>query len=433
MIDIKLLRHDPDQVAVNLARRGFALDVGWYQAQEAERKALQVRLEDLRRQRNEGSKAVGKIKSGGGGAEALAAQMAALTTIDRALEETQTTFRRIEETLEAFHLTLPNLIDATVPDGRDESQNVEVRRVGELPHFDFEVRDHVAIGEALGCMDFAEASRIVGARFVVLKGVLAQLQRALTNFMLDVHVVEHGYEEVYVPHLANRTSLSGTGQLPKFESDLFRIHEPEGWYLIPTAEVPVTNLARERIFALEELPRRWVAHTPCYRSEAGSYGKDLKGMIRQHQFEKVELVTFTTPDRSDEAHEVLTGHAEAILKKLELPYRVMLLCAGDTGFASAKTYDLEVWLPGQKQYREISSCSNFRDFQARRLQARWRRGSQDKSEWIHTLNGSGLAVGRTLIALLENRQDEGGRISLPEALRPYLGGLTHLEARGQGG
>ncbi|EQD47465.1 seryl-tRNA synthetase [mine drainage metagenome] len=428
MIDIKLLRNDPDTVVANLARRGFPFDSSWYREQEGRRKAIQIRLEDLRSQRNEGSKTVGKIKSGGGSPADLAAQMERLTQINRELEVAEQGFRRIEEELEAFHLTLPNLIDDSVPDGANATQNIEIRRAGTLPQFNFQARDHVAIGEQLACMSFAEASRMVGARFVVLKGALAQLQRALINFMMDVHVLEQGYEEVYVPHLVNRDSLTGTGQLPKFEPELFRVAKTADWYLIPTAEVPVTNLARDRIFRMEELPRRWVAHTPCYRSEAGSYGKDLRGMIRQHQFEKVELVTITTPDHSADALETLTVHAETILKKLELPYRVMLLCAGDTGFASAKTYDLEVWLPGQNQYREISSCSNCRDFQARRLQARWRSHAQDRPEWVHTLNGSALAVGRTLVALLENRQDEGGRISIPEPLRPYIGGLSHLES-----
>ncbi|MHB1543287.1 MAG: serine--tRNA ligase [Gammaproteobacteria bacterium] len=430
MIDIKLLRNDLSKVVANLARRGFSFDSSWYAEQEERRKVLQIRLEDLRRQRNEGSKTVGQIKSGGGDSAGLAAEMERLTRIDHELEVTQNEFRKIEGELEAFYLTLPNLIEASVPDGVDATQNIEIRRVGEPPQFNFQARDHVAIGELLACMDFAEASRIVGARFVVLKGVLAQLQRALINFMMDIHVAEHGYEEVYVPHLVNQDSLIGTGQLPKFEAELFKIDKTADWYLIPTAEVPVTNLARDRIFRIGELPKRWVAHTPCYRSEAGSYGKDLKGMIRQHQFEKVELVTITTPDHSGDALEMLTAHAEAILKKLELPYRVMLLCSGDTGFASTKTYDLEVWLPGQNQYREISSCSNFRDFQARRLHARWRTRSQDKPEWVHTLNGSALAVGRTLAALLENRQDEGGRISIPELLRPYLGDRPHLVADG---
>lgn len=433
MIDIKLLRNETGQVAANLARRGFVLDADSYGKEEERRKALQVRLEELRRQRNEGSKAVGRIKSGGGDPAALASEMERLAVIDHELEETEEAFRTIEASLEAFHLTLPNLVDASIPDGRDASQNVEVRRVGDPPQLGFTPHDHVAIGEALCGMDFSEAARITGARFVVLKGDLARVQRALINFMMDVHVAEHGYEEVYVPHLVNRASLTGTGQLPKFESDLFGIAKTKDWYLIPTAEVPVTNLARDRVFLNTELPKRWVAHTPCYRSEAGSYGKDLKGMIRQHQFEKVELVTVTTPDHSMEALETLTAHAEAILNKLELPYRVMLLCAGDLGFASAKTYDLEVWLPGQNQYREISSCSNCKDFQARRLQARSRARMSDKPEWVHTLNGSALAVGRTLVALLENRQDEGGRISIPEPLRPYLGGRSHLEPRRGGG
>jgi seryl-tRNA synthetase len=426
MIDIKLLRQDPVTIAAQLARRGFRMDADWYAAQEAQRKGLQTTLEDLRKQRNEGSRKVGELKVQNPESSELGHQLETLTLLDRKLETAELAFRQASATLEAFHLTLPNLLDPGVPDGADESANQEVRRGGFLPDFGFQPRDHVELGERIQAMDFSAASEMTGARFVVLKGILARLQRALISFMLDLHAGEYGYEEVYVPHLVNRQSLTGTGQLPKFESDLFRVESGADWFLIPTAEVPVTNLARNRVFLKSELPKRWVAHTPCYRSEAGSYGKDLKGMIRQHQFEKVELVQVTVPNDSPSAHERLVEHAESVLKRLELPYRVMLLCAGDTGFASAKTYDLEVWLPSQNRYREISSCSNFRDFQARRLNARWREDPKSKPDWVHTLNGSGLAAGRALLALLENRQDEGGGVSIPPCLRPYLGGIREI-------
>ena len=426
MIDIKLLRQDPGGVAAQLARRGFRMDVDWYVSQEAERRSLQTRLEDLRKHRNEGSRRVGELKALKSPSDELRVQLEKLTNLDRELVDAEQAFRKLSSGLEAFYLTLPNLLDPTVPEGREEGANQELRRWGHVPDFAFKPRDHVELGEMIQGMDFSAASVITGARFVVLRGILARLQRALTAFMLDWHVREYGYEEIYVPHLVNRQSLTGTGQLPKFESDLFRVGPDVDWFLIPTAEVPVTNLARDHVFSGSELPKQWVAHTPCYRSEAGSYGKDLKGMIRQHQFEKVELVQITIPGESSQAHERLVGHAESVLVQLELPYRVMLLCAGDTGFASAKTYDLEVWLPSQKRYREISSCSNFRDFQARRLNARWRQDAKSKPDWVHTLNGSGLAVGRTLLALLENRQDESGKVSLPSCLQSYLGGIREI-------
>jgi seryl-tRNA synthetase len=428
MIDIKLLRQDPSGVAAQLVRRGFRMDLEWYVSQEAERRTLQMALEDLRKQRNEGSRKVGELKATKATPDELGMRLEKLAKLDRELVAADQAFRKLSATLEAFYLTLPNLPDSTVPEGMDESANQEVRRWNTAPDFGFEPRDHVELGEMIQGMDFSSAREMTGARFVVLKGILARLQRALTTFMLDWHAREYGYEEVYVPHLVNRQSLTGTGQLPKFESDLFRVGPDVDWFLIPTGEVPVTNLARDHTFLRSELPKRWVAHTPCYRSEAGSYGKDLKGTIRQHQFEKVELVQITLPEASPQAHEQLVEHAESILIQLELPYRVMLLCAGDTGFASAKTYDLEVWLPSQKRYREISSCSNFRDFQARRLNARWKEDAKSKPDWVHTLNGSGLAVGRTLLALLENRQDEGGGISIPSRLQPYLGGIHEIRS-----
>ena len=426
MIDIKLLRQDPGGVASQLARRGFRMDIDWYISQEAERKIHQTSLEELRKQRNEGSKRVGELKSMKSEPHELGVQLEKLAKLDRELVDAEQAFQKLNASLEAFYLTLPNLPDPSVPDGMDENANQEIRRWGTAPDFAFEPRDHIELGEMIQAMDFSSASEMTGARFVVLKGILARLQRALIAFMLDWHAREYGYEEVYVPHLVNRQSLTGTGNLPKFESDLFRVGPDVDWFLIPTGEVPVTNLARNRVFLRPELPKQWVAHTPCYRSEAGSYGKDLRGMIRQHQFEKVELVQITIPEESPAAHERLVEHAASVLMQLELPYRVMLLCGGDTGFASAKTYDLEVWLPSQKRYREISSCSNFRDFQARRLNARWKVDAKSKPDWVHTLNGSGLAVGRTLLALLENRQDERGGVSIPSCLQSYLGGVREI-------
>jgi seryl-tRNA synthetase len=329
----------------------------------------------------------------------------------------------IQARLEDLLLGVPNILDADVPDGRSDADNRETHRWGEPRSFDFEPRDHVELGAALGLMDFEAAAKIAGARFVALHGPLCRLQRALAQFMLDLHTTEHGYTETYVPFMVNAESLRGTGQLPKFEADLFKVDSDPAYYLIPTAEVPVTNLVRDDIVEAGKMPLKYVCHTPCFRSEAGSYGKDTRGMIRQHQFEKVELVQITAPEDSAQSHEALTGHAEEVLKRLDLPFRRVVLCAGDTGFSSAKTYDLEVWLPGQNAYREISSCSNFRDFQARRLRARWRNPETGKPELVHTLNGSGLAVGRTLIAVVENYQDEQGRIRIPEVLRPYMGGM----------
>jgi len=422
MLDPKLLRNDPEAVAAQLARRGFRLDVGRIRALEEERKALQVRTETLQAERNRRSKAIGKAKAAGEDIQPLLDEVAGL---GRELDEVKGLLETCQRTLNDLLMAVPNLPDPEVPDGESEDDNVEIRRWGEPRSFDFEVRDHVDVGMALG-LDFEAAAKLSGARFAVLHGDLARLHRALIQFMLDTHTREHGYREVYVPYLVNADSLRGTGQLPKFEEDLFATCGDPRYYLIPTAEVPVTNLARDEILDASEMPRRHVCHTPCFRSEAGSHGKDTRGMIRQHQFEKVELVQMVPPTDSDAALEALTGHAEAILQKLGLPYRVMFLCAGDIGFSAARTYDLEVWLPGQGKYREISSCSNFRDFQARRMQARWRNPETGKPELLHTLNGSGLAVGRTLVAILENCQQADGSVEVPEVLRGYMGGQERL-------
>ena len=426
MIDPHYLRNDPEGVARRLARRGFHLDVEAYRALEEARKQLQVQTQELQHERNSRSKAIGRAKAAGEDIEPLKAAVAAL---GERLKETEGRLEGVQARLRRFALELPNPPHDSVPDGAGEEDNVELRRWGEPPSFDFRPRDHVELGEALGGMDFEAAAKIAGARFVTLSGPLARLHRALTQFMLDLHVREHGYQEVYVPYIVRAHCLLGTGQLPKFAEDLFPVlcdGRDDACYLIPTAEVPVTNLWRETILAADALPQRLVCHTPCFRSEAGSYGKDTRGMIRQHQFEKVELVQAVRPEDSYQALESLTGHAEAVLQRLELPYRVVALCAGDLGFAATKTYDLEVWLPGQQRYREISSCSNFEDFQARRLQARWRDPESGKPRLLHTLNGSGLAVGRTLVAVMENYQDARGRIRVPEALRPYLDGATHI-------
>jgi seryl-tRNA synthetase len=420
MLDIQLLRGHLDDVAKRLATRGKAPDFSGFMALEAERKALQTRTQELQNQRNVLSRQIGVLKGKGENADAPLARVAAIKSELEAAEA------RLDVLLEAFNAilaTFPNLPHESVPVGVDEKDNVEMKRWGAPRVFDFPVRDHVDLGEAAGQMDFAAAVKISGARFVVLRDFLARLQRALIQFMLDTHVVEHGYGELYVPYLVNRNSLYGTGQLPKFEDDLFRTPRGEHespLYLIPTAEVPVTNLVRGEILAAESLPLKFVCHTPCFRSEAGSAGRDTRGMIRQHQFEKVELVQIVRPEKSWEAHEELTRHAEIILEKLELPYRRVALCTGDLGFSSAKTYDLEVWLPGQNAYREISSCSNFCDFQARRMQARFR-NEKMKPELAHTLNGSALAVGRALVAVIENYQNADGSIRVPDALKRYMG------------
>jgi seryl-tRNA synthetase len=423
MLDPRLLRSELEHVAEQLARRGIQLDTGRVQGLETKRKALQVRTQDLQNQRNTRSKSIGRAKAAGEDIQPLLAEVAHLGD---QLKAAEADLAGVQREMRDIALGLPNLPDASVPDGTDDGDNREERRWGEPRAFDFEPRDHVDLGVPAEWMDFDVAARLSGARFVVLSGPLARLHRALTQFMLDVHTAEHGYTEVYVPYLVNADSLYGTGQLPKFAADLFKVPGEKDFYLIPTAEVPITNLIRDSIVDAEKMPRKWVAHTPCFRSEAGSYGKDTRGMIRQHQFEKVELVQVVRPDDSRAALEVLTGHAESILRRLELPYRLVTLCTGDLGFSAAKTYDLEVWLPGQQRYREISSCSNFRDFQARRLQARWRNPQNGKPELVHTLNGSGLAVGRTLVAVMENYQEEDGSIRVPEALLPYMGGAGKL-------
>jgi seryl-tRNA synthetase len=423
LLDPKLLRSDLTGVAAALARRGFVLDVETFAALEEQRKTVQIEADRLRAERNANAKAVGQAKSKGQDAAAL---LAAGESLGGQLQEVDKQLEAIQAQVSSLQLGLPNIPHASVPDGRDEAANVEVRRWGVPRQFDFTPKDHVALGERIG-MDFEAAGRISGARFVVLTGGLARLHRALAQFMLDLHVGDHGYREAYVPYMVHGTALVGTGQLPKFEQDLFAVQGDPGFYLIPTAEVPVTNLVRDQILPPERLPLKFVAHTPCFRSEAGAAGKDTRGMIRQHQFEKVELVHIVRPEDSYVALEELTGHAESVLRALGLPYRVLALCAGDTGFAAAKTYDLEVWLPSQQRYREISSCSNCESFQARRLQARWRNSVTGKPELVHTLNGSGVAVGRALVAVLENYQQEDGTVSVPAALVPYMGGATLLK------
>ena len=424
MIDPKLLRQSATQVAGNLARRGFDFNVDAYQKLEERRKALQVDTETLRNERNASAKKIGQLKAKG--EDATAALEAVKVTGER-LATSEAELADVQGELKGIELGLPNLLNDDVPDGNSEDDNQEIRRWGEPPNFDYEAKDHVELGEHLAQLDFDAASRISGSRFVVIRGALARLQRALVQFMLDTHTSDHGYSEVYVPFLVQTDALIGTGQLPKFGEDLFRTTGDNPYYLIPTAEVPVTNIVRDTILDAAGLPKRMVAHTPCFRSEAGSYGRDTRGMIRQHQFEKVELVQIVAPSDSKAALEALTGHAEEILKRLELPYRVVALCAGDIGFSAHKTYDLEVWLPGQQRYREISSCSNFTDFQARRMKARWRNPDTGKPEPVHTLNGSGLAAGRALVAVMENYQDADGNIRIPEALKPYMAGTERIE------
>jgi len=425
VIDPKLLRSDLPGVAAELARRGFDLDVARVGALEERRKAAQIEADGLRAERNATAKAVGVAKSRGQDAAALIAQGEALGAT---LQGAEAALELIQSEFSALQLGLPNLLHESVPPGRDESANVEVRRWGEPKAMPFEPKDHVAIGEAMG-MDFEAAGRISGARFVVMSGDLARLHRALIQLMLDLHTRQHGYCEVYVPYMVQGRALEGTGQLPKFEQDLFAVRGDGGYFLIPTAEVPVTNLVRDQILEAQALPMKYVAHTPCFRSEAGAAGRDTRGMIRQHQFEKVELVHIVKPEESYAALEALTSHAEAVLAALELPYRVMALCAGDVGFSSAKTYDIEVWLPSQQRYREISSCSNCEAFQARRLQARWRNPATGKPELVHTLNGSGVAVGRALVAILENGQQADGSVVLPPALGPYMSETMVLRPR----
>ncbi|MXY52305.1 MAG: serine--tRNA ligase [Gammaproteobacteria bacterium] len=425
MIDPRLLRRDIDAIAERLAVRGFALDVARFREIEERRRRFQTETERLQHERNIASRQIGKAKSAG---EDIAPLVAAVGELGNELDAVKVQAEAAQAELADFALAVPNVPDRDVPAGEDESANAELGRWGERPAFNFDPLDHVALGGAQ--IDTAAAARMSGARFSVLRGPVASLHRALTQFMLDMHTGEHGYEEVYVPYIVGRDAMTGTGQLPKFEDDLFAVGQ-DGMYLIPTAEVPVTNLVRESILGEDELPLRFVAHTPCFRSEAGSYGKDTHGLIRQHQFEKVELVQIVAPEESERALEELTAHAEAVLRRLELPYRTVLLCGGDLGFSAARTVDLEVWLPGQNRYREISSCSNFRDFQARRMMARYRDSERGRVEYVHTINGSGLAVGRTLIAVLENGQDGEGVVHVPDALRDYLGGTTQLDLRGR--
>ena len=424
MLDPHLFRTDLDFVIAGLKKRNFAFNPENYSELEARRKAVQTKTQELQNARNSSSKAIGQAKAKGEDAQPLLDQVA---NLGDELKAAETELNEIQTELDALMSGIPNLLDVSVPEGKDENDNIEISRWGEQPKFDFEVKDHVDLGTARNLLDFELGAKITGSRFVVLNGQLARLQRALIQFMLDTHSSENGYQETYVPYLVNADSLRGTGQLPKFAADLFKASENPDYYLIPTAEVPVTNIVRDVIVDAKNLPLKFVCHSPCFRSEAGAYGRDVRGMIRQHQFEKVEIVQITKPEDSAQAHEDLTNHAEMILQKLKLPYRKMLLCAGDTGFSSSKTYDLEVWLPGQNAYREISSCSNFRDFQARRLQARWRNPETGKPELVHTLNGSGLAAGRTLIAVMENYQDADGRIHIPEVLLPYMGGLKVIE------
>jgi seryl-tRNA synthetase len=446
MLDIQTLRNDLDGVAARLATRGFTLDTKKFEQLEAERKTIQTRTQELQAKRNAVSRQIGIAKAIGDNTSALMADVGALGD---ELKRAEVQLGEVQSALQQFLEVIPNTPHADVPIGKSEADNVEVRKVGNIPKFDFEAKDHVDLGEKLG-LDFDTAAKISGARFSLLKGPLARLHRALAQFMLDTHSEQHGYIETYVPYLVNADSMRGTGQLPKFKADLFRVPKakfeatdaalnvPEGqpyrtgitsteedWYLIPTAEVPVTNMVRDEIVPLDQLPMKFVAHTPCFRSEAGSYGRDTRGMIRQHQFDKVELVQMVHPDESYAALEQLLGHAEMILQKLGLPYRVVKLCTGDMGFSAALTYDIEVWLPAQNTYREISSCSNFESFQARRMQARFR-NAQGKPELLHTLNGSGLAVGRTLVAVLENYQQADGSVAIPEVLRPYMGGKEKL-------
>lgn len=421
MLDRNYLRRHAEDVREAMKLRGFEFDLDRYRALESRRRTLQEETETLQAERNARSKAIGRAKANG---EDIAPLVARVGDLGRRLDAARHEFQAVHEELEAFLETIPNLPDASVPAGFDESDNVTLRTCGTQPLFDFQPRDHVDLaGPAL---DLEAAAKIAGTRFVVMTGQVARMHRALTQFMLDVHTDAHGYQEVYVPYIVNADSLKGTGQLPKFEDDQFALAGDERHYLIPTAETPVTNLVRGEILDADALPLKFVAHTPCFRREAGNYGKDTRGIFRQHQFEKVELVQIVEPARSWEALEELTGHAEEILKRLELPYRAVALCGGDLGFSAAKTIDLEVWLPGQGRHREISSCSNFLDFQARRMMARLRDPDGGRPLFVHTLNGSGLAVGRTLIAVLENYQDGEGRVAVPDALQPYLPGVSHL-------
>ncbi|MDA9366033.1 serine--tRNA ligase [Pseudomonadales bacterium] len=423
MLDVKLLRTDIAQVATRLKIKNFELDIALYERLEEARRGFQIDTESLQAERNTKSKSIGQAKGRG---EDVAPLLAEVATLGERLGAAKSQLETVQQELDDWLMSIPNLPHESVPAGKSEDDNEEIHRWGDLPQFDFVAKDHVDLAETSSMLDFEVAAKIAGSRFVSLRGPLARLHRALIQFMLDVHTAEHGYEEVYVPYIVNAESLRGTGQLPKFEADLFKLEDDRGLYLIPTAEVPVTNIARDHIFSNTDMPVKFVCHSPCFRSEAGSYGKDTRGMIRQHQFDKVELVQMVRAEDSSAALEALTGHAETILQQLDLPYRVVNLCGGDLGFSSTKTYDLEVWLPGQGKYREISSCSNFQDFQARRMQARWRRPETGKPELIHTVNGSALAVGRTLVAVLENYQQADGSIRVPQVLQGYMNGVSEI-------
>ncbi len=430
MLDIKAVRQDPDTVAAALEKRGYTFDIAAFTALDARRKQADVDSQNLLAERKSASKKIGQLVGQGVPVDEAKAQVnETLQSIASQIDALTEKAKQAQRELEELMLSVPNMPAPEVPAGASEDDNVEVARWGTPREFEFPVKDHVELGEGIGQLDADTGSKITGSRFTVMYGELARMHRALIQFMMDLHTSEHGYQEIYVPYIVNRDSLRGTGQLPKFEEDLFRLDGEQGYYLIPTAEVPVTNVARDRIFEDAELGDhgvRFACHSPCFRSEAGSYGRDTRGMIRQHQFEKVEMVQLVRPEHSDEALEQLTGHAESVLQALELPYRKVILCGGDIGFSARKTYDLEVWLPGQDAYREISSCSNFGDYQARRMQARWRNPATGKPELLHTLNGSGLAVGRTLVAILENYQQSDGSVTVPRALRPYLGDVTEL-------
>ncbi|HED33978.1 MAG TPA: serine--tRNA ligase [Gammaproteobacteria bacterium] len=424
MLDQKLLRNDIERVAQQLAKHGYTLDVAHFNQLEAQRKELSVKTQELQNERKTKSKNIGKAKAQG---EDIKPLLAEVENLGDELDAFKKQLDEIQLQIHGIMMGMPNILDESVPEGKTEDDNIEVRKWGKPTALDFDAKDHVELGAPNNWLDFETAAKITGSRFVVMQGEMARMHRALIQFMLDLHTTEHAYKEVYVPFVVNAQSLKGTGQLPKFEEDLFALNTESDYYLIPTAEVPVTNIARDEIIEAKDMPVKMTTHTPCFRSEAGSYGRDTRGMIRQHQFEKVEMVMLVKPEDSWDALEELTGHAEAVLQKLKLPYRVLTLCAGDTGFSSAKTYDLEVWLPGQQAYREISSCSNLRDFQARRMSARWRNPETGKPELLHTLNGSGLAIGRTLVAVLENYQQADGSIKVPEVLQPYMGGVNVLQ------
>ncbi|UZE97866.1 serine--tRNA ligase [Alkalimarinus alittae] len=419
MLDAKIVRANAEEIATKLKKKGYQLDIARFNQLEEQRRAIQTKTEELQSERNTRSKNIGKAKAAG---EDIAPILAEMNAMGDELEAAKKELKAVQDEFHSLLAGIPNIPDDSVPEGASEDDNVEIRKWGEPKTFDFEVKDHIELGEQLGQLDFEAAVKLAGSRFAVMKKDIARLHRALAQFMLDTHTAEHGYDEIYVPYLVNSESLFGTGQLPKFEEDLFKVPGERDFYLIPTAEVPVTNIVRDEIIDASALPLKFVCHSPSFRSEAGSYGRDVKGLVRQHQFDKVELVQMVAPETSDQALEDLTGHAETILQKLGLPYRLVILCGGDLGFSAAKTYDLEVWLPGQNTYREISSCSNMRDYQARRMQARWRNPETGKPQLLNTLNGSGLAVGRTMIAVMENYQQEDGSIKVPDVLKPYMGG-----------